>query len=161
LAGFEIHQIRRVEGAALANSAIALIEHRDVNSETAARLLGTRETLKKDVDWSAELERAYLSRDVTEQAVLRRHAGAIYNFSGEIEQPLEIGGFIDARIDADQRVATSLREALVDRCGDRLGIIPRMIWLQASREASTQTDSRARPGDHAKLRADRYQVEVG
>ena len=160
LPGFEVHQVGRVERAALANRAIGVIEHRDVDAETAAGFLGPGQALKKNVHRRASFERAHLGRDMTEHAVLRRHAGAFDNVGGEFEQAAHIVGFVDARIDADQRVASAVSEAFIRGARDPVGIVARMIGLKPRRETAGQSERGASLGDDANFRGDRDQIEI-
>ena len=86
------------------------------------------------------LERPHLGRHVRQHAVLRRNLPALDQLGGEAQETGDVLDLVDAGVDADQRVAGAVREALVDGGGDALVIVARMVRLEPRAEPARQAD---------------------
>ena len=161
LAGLEIHELlgdvaKRALGG---HRAVAVVEQIDGNVELAqVGRLGAGQALEQDFDRRTAFEAGQLRLDVGQHADLRRHAGPASQRVEQPQQRVDVFDRVDGRIDADEGVAGSQRQAPVTQKGDSLRIVGRMIRLQSRRESARRTEQRSCPRRMADFAGDEDQL---
>ena len=114
--------------------------------------------LEHQIHGRPALDRLERARHVRQHAGLRGHLVARDDGVEHLEQPHHVRDVVERRVDADDRVAAAVEQAVEHAGGDAGEVVGRMVRLQPRRHAARQPDRVAKAGDDAALARRQHEV---
>jgi hypothetical protein len=144
----------------LSAAAVRLAQHGQVNAKAGVGLLRASHRLEHQIDRRALLDKTQGVGDMGEHAALRGHFIAQAQIVDQAQQAADGGKAVGRGIDADDRVAAAVHQAVDDGRGNARRVVGGMVGLQPHGHAPGQAQGVAKAADDAAFLRHQNQVLI-